>query len=317
MRGQTQPPGGDKADELAESLKLAEVTPSSFPDILETVTASVLSIWKAFLGHTPFIAASLLMLVLTWVVARLVGRFIFRFARRTTQRESLQHLLMRLTKIVVWVIGFLFTAMVMFPGLTPARALGGLGLLSVAVGLAFKDIFENFFAGILILWRFPFEAGDVIKCEDVQGRVEQVDVRNTAIRRTTGELVIVPNLFLFKNPVEILTDRNKRRFTIVVGVGYDVDLPAAVDVIAQAVESCESVRDDEPVQIFPRTFADSSIEIEVTWWGGSTPLQERESRGEVVCAVKRALDAAGMEIPFPYRTLVLRDNLKLESEDRK
>ncbi|QIL88989.1 mechanosensitive ion channel [Microbulbifer sp. SH-1] len=312
MGGQEQPPGGDKAEELAESLKLAEVAPSSFPEILDTVTASILNIWKAFLGHIPFIVASMLMLVLTWVVATLVGRCVFRFARRTTQRPSLQHLLVRLAKIVVWVIGLLFTAMIMFPGLTPARALGGLGLLSVAVGLAFKDIFENFFAGILILWRFPFEAGDVIKCEEVQGRVEQVDVRNTAIRRTTGELVIVPNLFLFKNPVEILTDRNKRRFTVIVGVSYDVDLSAAVTVITQAVESCESVRDDEPVQIFPRAFADSSIEIEVTWWGGSTPLQERESRGEVVRAVKQALDAAGMEIPFPYRTLVLRDPLRLE-----
>ncbi|HEY8568519.1 mechanosensitive ion channel family protein [Microbulbifer sp.] len=312
---QTTPPETGNVEELAESLELAKTSPSSYPEILDAVTASILNIWEGFLGHTPFIVASLLMLVFTWLLAKVTGRVVFRFAKRTGRRPSLQHLLVRLAKIAIWVVGITFSAMVLFPGLTPAKALGGLGLLSVAVGLAFKDVFENFFAGILILWNFPFEAGDVIKCENVEGRVEQVDVRNTVIRRTTGELVIVPNLFLFKNPVEILTNRNKRRFTIIVGVGYSVDMAGAVKVIEQAVEACESVRDDEPIQIFPHAFADSSIEIEVTWWGGSTPLEERKSRGEVIRAVKRALDEAGMEIPFPYRTLTFSQPLALQGDD--
>jgi len=306
-----QPVDPEKARELAEALELAKVTPSSLSQVVETVMASLTGIWEAFLGHIPFFVASVLMLVLTWVVATIAGKFTRRFARKTTHKPSLQDLLVRLTRIFIWVIGLLFTAMVLFPGMTPAKALGGLGLLSVAVGLAFKDIFENFFAGILILWRFPFEAGDVIKCENVEGRVEAVEVRNTAIRRTTGELVIVPNLFLFKNPCEILTDRNKRRITVIAGVAYGEDVAHAVEVITAAVSECETVRDDEPIQIFPQAFGDSSIDIEVTWWSGSTPLEERRSRGEVVTAVKRALDEAGIEIPFPYRTLTFKEPLSI------
>jgi len=303
---QTPPVTPEQGKESAETLELAKVNPSSLGDVVDTVTDSLQNIWHSFLGHIPFFIAALLMLVLTWLMAALAGRFARRFARKTTTRPSLQDLLVRLTKIVIWLLGLLFTAMVLFPGLTPAKALGGLGLLSVAVGLAFKDMFENFFAGILILWRFPFEAGDVIRCENVEGRVEAVEVRNTTIRRTTGELVIVPNLFLFKNPCEILTDRNKRRITIIAGVAYGEDVATAVEVIKVAVSECESVRDDEPVQIFPQAFGDSSIDIEVTWWAGSTPLEERRSRGEVVTAVKRALDQAGIEIPFPYRTLTFK-----------
>ena len=307
----------DKAKELAESLELAKVAPLSFSHMLEAVMASFGKIWEGFLGHIPFFIASVMMLVLTWAIATIAGKFTRRFARKTTRSPSLQDLLVRLTRIFIWLMGLLFTAMVLFPGLTPARALGGLGLLSVAVGLAFKDMFENFFAGILILWRFPFEAGDVIKCENVEGRVEAVEVRNTTIRRTTGELVIVPNLFLFKNPCEILTDRNKRRITIIAGVAYGEDVATAVDVIEAAVTQCETVRDDEPVQIFPQGFGDSSIDIEVTWWSGSTPLEERRSRGEVVTAVKRALDEAGIEIPFPYRTLTFKEPLSLSGEARE
>ncbi len=311
---QTPPVTPEQGKESAETLELAKVNPSSLGDVVDTVTDSLQNIWHSFLGHIPFFIAALLMLVLTWLMAALAGRFARRFARKTTTRPSLQDLLVRLTKIVIWLLGLLFTAMVLFPGLTPAKALGGLGLLSVAVGLAFKDMFENFFAGILILWRFPFEAGDVIRCENVEGRVEAVEVRNTTIRRTTGELVIVPNLFLFKNPCEILTDRNKRRITIIAGVAYGEDVATAVEVIKVAVSECESVRDDEPVQIFPQAFGDSSIDIEVTWWAGSTPLEERRSRGEVVTAVKRALDQAGIEIPFPYRTLTFKEPLRIGGE---
>lgn len=311
-------PGVDEAKELAESLELAKAEPSSFTGIVQAVTDSLLNIWQAFLAHTPFFVAGIMMVVFTLILATLAGKATRRFMRKTSRRPSLHDLMVRLTKIVIWVIGLIFTAMVLFPGLTPAKAFGALGLLSVAVGLAFKDIFENFFAGILILWRFPFEAGDVIKCCDVEGRVEAVEVRNTAIRRTTGELVIVPNLFLFKNPCEILTDRNKRRITIIAGVAYGEDVASSVKVIEAAVMGCETVRDDEPVQIFPQAFGDSSIDIEVTWWSGSTPLEERKSRGEVVTAVKRALDEAGIEIPFPYRTLTFKESLtigKAESSD--
>ncbi|MBN8431348.1 mechanosensitive ion channel [Microbulbifer salipaludis] len=312
--GQNNQDGADKAKELADALELAKVEPSSLSNVVDTVMASLDGIWEGFLAHIPFFIASVLMLVLTWIIATIVGKAARRFARKTTRKPSLQDLLVRLTRIFIWVLGMLITAMVLFPGLTPAKALGGLGLLSVAVGFAFKDIFENFFAGILILWRFPFEAGDVIKCEGVEGRVEAVEVRNTAIRRTTGELVIVPNLFLFKNPCEILTDRNKRRITIIAGIAYGEDVTAAVDVIKAAVGECETVKEDEPIQIFPQGFGDSSIDIEVTWWAGSTPFEERHSRGEVVTAVKRALDEAGIEIPFPYRTLTFKEPLPLSGE---
>lgn len=310
----TLPVDTDKAKELAETLELAKADPSSLSGVVETVMTSLDKIWEGFLAHIPFFIASVLMLVVTWGIATVAGKFARRFARKTTPRPSLQDLMVRLTRIFIWLIGLLFTAMVLFPGLTPAKALGGLGLLSVAVGFAFKDIFENFFAGILILWRFPFEAGDVIKCENVEGRVEAVEVRNTTIRRTTGELVIVPNLFLFKNPCEILTDRNKRRISIIAGIAYGEDVASAVEVIKGALDECETVRDDEPIQVFPQAFGDSSIDIEVTWWAGSTPFEERRSRGEVVTAVKRALDEAGIEIPFPYRTLTFKEPLPIAGD---
>lgn len=295
-----------------EKSALDEITPESVSEAAETVAGSLGEIWGNFLAHMPYVIGSLMVLFVTFAVVFLLRHFGSHLFRRTTTRKSLQDLLVRLMTIAAWLLGLLLAAMVLSPELTPGKMLGAVGLLSVAIGFAFKDIFENFFAGILILWNFPFEEGDVIECEDLVGRVESVEVRNTTIRRMTGELVVVPNLFLFKNPCHILTNRVKRRVTITAGIAYHEDVSRAVEIIRDAVAACKTVRDEEPVQVFPEGFGSSSIDIEVTWWTGSTPFAIRESRGEVVTAIKRALDDAGVEIPFPHRTLLFKEALKLE-----
>ncbi len=292
---------------LAEQNSNAEL-PDTLAEINATLMETLAKVWEDFVGHSPFLVAGLLALVVTWLAATIVGAVARQALKRQRFRRSLQQLLERFVLIAIWVVGLMLTAMIVFPGLTPAKALGGLGLLSVAVGFAFKDIFENFFAGILLLWRFPFEDGDFIACNAVDGRVERIELRNTAIRRATGELVGVPNAFLFKNPVEVVTAKPRRRIHITTGVAYGEDVANAVTVIQEAVEGCESVDLDQPVDVFPEGFGSSSIDIDVSWWTDSGPREARRSRGEVVTAIKKALDEAGIEIPFPYRTLTFKES---------
>ena len=73
-----------------------------------------------------------------------------------------------------------------------------------------------------------------------------------------------------------------------------------------------SIKKDEEIQIFPHAFGASSIDIEVAWWTDPLPVDIRRSRGEVITAIKRALDNAGIEIPFPYRTLTFKETMKMD-----
>ncbi|MDA3919814.1 MAG: mechanosensitive ion channel family protein [Salinisphaera sp.] len=284
--------------------------PHTFDQFLTTIVHTLNGLWSEFVTQLPFLGIAFAIIALTWLVAwfaRGVGR---RFAGERA-RPSLLHLIERLLTLSIWAAGLLLAAVVVFPGLSPAKALGGLGLLSVAVGFAFRDTFENFFAGMLMLWKYPFEDGDFIQSNEIMGRVEHVHVRMTTIRKTTGELLLVPNSRLFKNPVEVLTDQPERRISIMTGVAYSVDLAAALAVIREAVLACEHIVAVRPVQIFAQGFGASGMDIEVTWWCDSTPLGVRRSTSEVVVAVKYALDAAGMEIPFPYRTLTFSEPLQI------
>ncbi len=286
----------------------------SVDEVQRTVFETFSGMLTSFVEHLPFVFGSITTLLLTWTLTTLLRRFGTRILSGWNKRESVKELIIRLVTIVGWVLGLLLSAIILFPGLTPAKALGGLGLVSIAVGLAFKDIFENFFAGILILWRFPFERGDFIECEGFVGKVEKVMMRMSYIRETNGKLTVVPNAFLFKNPVTILTSLPSRRVMITTGVAYDVDVNEAVSVISDAISQCDSLTPDKPVQVFPCAFGSSSIDIELAWWTDSTPLGVRKSRAQVVTAVKAALDSHGIEIPFPYRTLTFKEPLSFSGQ---
>lgn len=268
---------------------------------------------RAAIELTPQIAVALVVILLTLGLSKLVQYSASRIFSRTRLRPSLKELFTLLLSIFVWFLGLMIAAVIVFPGLTPASILAGLGIGSVAIGFAFKDVFENFLAGIIILFRREMRIGDYIECEDIEGEVRKIAIRESHIRQTDGQLVIVPNSILFKNPVVIRTDQDIRRQTVICGVAYDVDVDRAREVITDAVRACDTVHQDgKPVQIFAKEFADSSINFEVTWWTASKPVDIRTSRDQVISRVKRALDDAGIEIPFPYRTLTFKEPLSLQ-----
>jgi small-conductance mechanosensitive channel len=267
----------------------------------------------------PQILISLLIMFITYAFAKLAKSIARRILSKTHLRMSLINLLTLFSSLSIWIIGIMIAAIIAFPNLTPTKMLAGLGSGSVAIGFAFKDIFENFLAGIIILLRREMRINDFIACEGYEGTVEEILVRETHIRQTDGELVILPNSMLFKNPLTIRTDIEQRRTTIICGVGYGENVDDARAVIKQAVTQCKTViSDSRPVEIFANEFADYSINFEVSWWTGSKPLDIRASRDEVVASIKSALDNSGIEIPFPYRTLTFKQPLNVNTmQDEK
>ncbi len=286
--------------------------PVTLESALRTILTSLKTLWALFLAHLPLIIAGGVVLGLTFLVARFGQRAVRRALERAHVRPSLRDLFGQLFYIAAWIVGILVAALVMFPGFKVGQIVAALGLGSIAIGFAFKDIFENFFAGILILWRFPFEPGDFIECEGVRGEVRDVTIRMTEIRQTDGQLVVMPNATLFKNPVRVITAEPKRRVTIMVGVDYAADLDAARETIAGAVKGCGTVDGSRPIQVFAHDFGADAVNFEVAWWADPKPVDERRSRDEVVVAIRRALDAAGIEIPFPQRALSFREPVPLK-----
>ena len=281
-------------------------------DFLTPLFSQLNSMAVGFVKLLPMIGIAFVVVLITWIVSKIVQSAVRNILNKAHMRPSLKSLFLSLIKIGVWTVGTLIALTIIFPSLTPAKILAALGLGSIAIGFAFQDIFENFLAGVMIMLREPMRIGDYIECGEVEGRIEKINIRDTFVRQTDDQLILVPNSILFKNEVFVRTDKEFRRFSIVCGVSYDTDLAEAKAVIQKAMESIDIIEQDKPIQIFAREFNSSSVDFTVRWWAKSKPVDMHESRDAVVMTIKKALDDAEIEIPFPYRTLTFKEQLQIK-----
>ena len=278
---------------------------------LATLQDQLVDMAEGFVRALPNIVIALAIIVVTWLVAHFAVRIADMLTGKAPLRPSLKNLIDTVVKLAIWIIGLMIALIVVMPGMTPASLIAGLGIGAVAIGFAFQDIFENFLAGVLIMLREKMRIGDVIECEGIIGKVEHITLRETHVRKLSGEVTLVPNSMLFKNPVEILTDEQMRRHEVIAGVSYDTDLDQAADVIRKAVESVDVVERDKGIDVFAVEFNSSSVDFKVRWWAGSTPRNMWESKDKVIRAIKGGLDDAGIEIPFPYITHTFKERVPL------
>jgi small-conductance mechanosensitive channel len=279
----------------------------------QVIEVSAYALAIEFVAMLPRLGLALCLLALTWLIVILANRGMRQILKRSRMRRALMELMIEIADVGIWALALFIAAAVAFPSVTPANIMTGLGLGTVAIGFAFRDIFENFLAGVLILYREPFRLGDCIECAKVEGFVEEITARDTHLRQTDGQRVVLPNAMLFKNQVWVRTDRDIRRTTVFCRVTFGADVAAAREVIHEAVAPLPTVSKGQEVQIFAHAFTEDGVELEVTWWTGSRPVDIRRSRDEVIAAVKRALDAAGLEIAVPQRSLAFDTPLAISA----
>ncbi|WP_299295198.1 mechanosensitive ion channel family protein [uncultured Erythrobacter sp.] len=266
---------------------------------------------ESLVASLPAMVIALIIIGITWAVAKGASRISARIIGKTELRPSLRNLVDTLVRLGVWLGGAMIAAIVVFPDFSPTSLIAGLGIGAVAIGFAFQDFFENFLAGVMIMLRDKMQIGDVIKSGDIHGKVEFISLRESHIRAFSGELHVLPNSMLFKDPVEVVTDLEERRFEVVIGVSYDTDLDDADAVIRKAVGSVDLVSKDKDIQVLADTFNSSSVDFVVRWWAASSGPDAVMNRDQVVRAIKRGLDEAGIEIPFPYITHTFKESVPM------
>src|ERR1041385_2923244 len=154
-----------------------QASPSGFD--FNIVVRTLTHIGSSFLARLPYIVIGIIVFAVFFVAGHILKRILLTAGRRTRLDVTLADLLGRLLSFAIVLLGLLVAAVVIFPTFQPGDLIAGLGITSVAIGFAFKDVLQNFFAGILILWRQPFRIGDQIRTIQYEGTVEDITVRST------------------------------------------------------------------------------------------------------------------------------------------
>jgi small-conductance mechanosensitive channel len=271
--------------------------------IIDTIVRSLKELLASAVKIFPAIIIALIIIMLTRYAAQFTRNLADKIGKRALDSKSLQLLLRKTTFITTWIIGIVLACVVAFPGLRLGDIIATLGLGSVAVGFAFQDIFKNFLSGILILIQRPFRIDDQIIIGDYEGTVEQIDIRATEIRTYGGEKILIPNSEVFMSAVRVRTAYGYRRTDLAVGVDYNTSLPEARQILQRTIERVDGVLDDKAPEIDLVGFGDSSIDFAVRYWTNPRQPYVRQIQTKAILAIKEALDAADIGIPYPIRTL--------------
>jgi small conductance mechanosensitive channel len=188
-------------------------------------------------------------------------------------------------------------------GVEVGAVLAGLGLAGLALAFALQNILENFVAGMLILIRKPFRPGDQIESNEFSGTVEDIDLRVTRLRDFDDEIVLIPNATVFTEPIINLTRMGRRRTRVIVGIDYRDDHDRAQEVLAATVREVDGVLATPEPEVLCIELGDSSVDFEVSYWTLPQMREVRFVRDRVLRACKSAVEAEGMTIPWPIRTL--------------
>jgi small-conductance mechanosensitive channel len=273
----------------------------------QVVQQTMEEMYGDLLARLPYIAAGLVVFLVFFGIGRLVRRFVEAAGKRTQKKANFIFAIGRLTSAAIGILGFLTAAVIVFPTFTFANVITGMGLTSVAIGFAFKDVLQNFFAGILILWREPFRVGDEISASGFAGVVEDVNTRSTRIRTYDGERAVIPNGQIYTSPVLVKTAYDKRRVRVVVGVGYGDNLGRAREVMLESLSRTEGVLNDPGPWVYLTELAPSSVNFTVYFWTASPQRNVLAVTDRAIESVKEALDANSIDIPYPHTVVHLPD----------
>jgi small-conductance mechanosensitive channel len=260
---------------------------------------------QSFVAAIPRFVLAIVLVAFFYVVGRFVRAMIERGAHDDEiSRRTLRIALGRIAHGVIAIVGMLVSVTAAFPGFTPGNLIGTLGIGGVAIGFAFKDIFENFLAGILILVTRPFNIGDQIIYGSYEGTVEEIHTRATYLKTYDGRRVVIPNAQLFTNSVTVNTAFGTRRLEYDFKVGTWDDVESVRQIISRVLEEADDVLPDPKADVVVTGFDGITTTLRARWWSRSHVGDVLNAQNRVLTAAREALTRANIGLSAPVGQVV-------------
>ena len=253
----------------------------------------------------PNLLLAAVILVLAYLLAKYTARLVRALTQRAGQAPSVGLLLGRVATYVVMTFGALVALSTVFPSFTANSLIQTLGIGGVAVGFAFKDIFQNFLAGVIILISRPFRIGDSIAVKGYEGTVEDIQTRATMIRTGDNQRIVIPNSTVFTQEVKVITAYASRRTEIEFTLDYGTDVDKAKATILSVLGSIEGIDESPAPDVLTMNFSDSGLVLRMRYWVTPSKADVLATRDRAMTALRSALRES--DISFPISTVVVRE----------
>lgn len=271
-----------------------------------------MSDWWTSLDHAALRSVALawtlrvaVALAIFWIGRWLAGR-LSALLGRTLQRAGSDAMLADFVRNIAFglMLAVVVVAVLDQLGVPSASLLAALGAAGLAIGLALQGSLSNIASGVLLIVFRPFRAGDFVEVAGQGGTVESLGLLFTRLRTPDNRDVHIPNSQVMAGPILNVSARGQRRIDLLIGVAYEADPARAMQLIRAVLDADPRVlREPEPA-ILVMNLGASSVDLAVRPWVASADYWT--VRSDLMQRIKQALEAAGIEIPFPQTTLHIR-----------
>lgn len=260
----------------------------------------------AIMGIGGTVVRAAIVIALGLFSVKVLDSFIDRLFRKSPKKlpgwrmdETRARTLSGLLKSAVrYAAGIVATLMVLdILGIDTRAILGGIAIAGLAVGFGAQNLVRDVITGFFIIYERQYDVGDYVTVADVSGIVEEIGLRTTVLRDFSGDVHIIPNGLIEKTTNK---SRAASRATVEITIGYEEDVKKAISVLQEACDKAAKELPtilEGPLVLGVTRLGDSGVTITV--WAKTKPLEHWAVERELRLRLKCALDAAGIEIPYP------------------
>ncbi|NIO21575.1 MAG: mechanosensitive ion channel [Candidatus Aenigmarchaeota archaeon] len=270
-------------------------------------------------------------LIATIILAKIISMVLGRSFRKMSKNIKIDQtqfvVLQRLVVFAIYIIGVVVAAM-MIPGFSAlgVSLLASAGVVAIVVGFAAQQTFSNIISGIFIAIFKPFSVGDKVTIKDEYGTVEDITLRHTIVKTWKNERVVIPNSKISEEYITNYSMKDSKILgTVDIGISYDSNIDKARKIMLEEAEKhpdvmkeirgddSEFLRRDEVMKIRLTDLTDFAQNMRLYFWAKDKPTSVR-TKFELTEAIKKRFDKEGIEVPFPYRTIVYKRDMEKESK---
>jgi small conductance mechanosensitive channel len=246
------------------------------------------------------VIGAIAVLVVGWILAGWASRAVDKGLNKVEKVDAtLRGFLSSLTRYLVLI--FTVVAVLNRFGVQTTSIIAVLGAASLAIGLALQGTLSNVAAGVMLLFFRPFKVGDYVEAGGLAGTVKAITLFVTELSTPDNVQILAPNSQVWGSAVKNYSFHETRRVDLVLGISYEDDVDKAIAAVEDLARSDDRVLDDPAPMVVVGELADNSVNLVIRLWcqaGDYWPL-----KFDMTKALKQCMDAEGISIPYPQRTL--------------
>lgn len=259
--------------------------------------------------NLPNLLIAIIVFIVFYWLSGQTNNLIHRLLKKRVKQPSIRSLIARILSVIILFLGLILALSVMNLDDALNTILASAGVAGLAVSLALQGTLSNTLSGFYLALNDVIQVGNWIETNGYSGEVMEISLRNTHVKESDNNIVVIPNKHIVENPFKNYGLTSRIRTTINCGVAYDSNLREVKQIAIDAIEKKFPPSVGEEIEMYFNEFGDSSINFMLRFWVDATRnLTAIQVRSEAIMTLKEAFDECDIEIPFPIRTLVYEES---------